>query len=357
MSETSPQPSFLEIINDSSESGEFEQRPVERNGVVAAIAQQALEESLEVSVTEHIRLTNDSLVDYFKNIAKVPLLTAEQEVEVARSIEVGLLARDRRETKEELLSPVEIRELKTLQRQGEASFEHLISANLRLVVSIAKRYQGSGMDFIDLIQEGNLGLIRAAESFDHTMGYKFSTYATWWIKQNITRSIPYKAYEIRIPVHAHEKLRSIVKVSRILADELGREPSVDEIAVETSLKPDMVRLLQRHSLPLVSLNAPIGNEGHEFGELIADKITPRSEDAVADSYIGADIQKSLDVLSEKEKKVITLAFGLDGDDPMPTREIAQNIGTTTTSISQIKKRAIVKLRNNTNTMELLQHYL
>jgi RNA polymerase primary sigma factor len=296
--------------------------------------------------------TNDPVRMYLKEIGKVPLLTAEEEVELAKKIERGEAATERLESVENLTRE-ESRHLKRFEREGLTAKKKLVEANLRLVVSIAKRYVGRGMLFLDLIQEGNLGLIRAVEKFDYRKGYKFSTYATWWIRQAITRAIADQARTIRIPVHMIETINKLVRVQRHLLQNLGREPSPEEIADEMELTPDKVREILKISQEPVSLETPIGEEeDSQLGDFIEDQEAVIPVDAASFSLLQEQLREVLDGLNDRERRVIELRFGLIDGHPRTLEEVGRVFGVTRERIRQIESKTLNKLRHPSRSSKL-----
>jgi len=290
-------------------------------------------------------VTNDPVRMYLKEIGKVPLLTAEQEVSLAKRIEAGE-ASSVRLASEEKLNAKQIEELQDIEADGLEAKRKLVEANLRLVVSIAKRYVGRGMLFLDLIQEGNLGLIRAVEKFDHGKGYKFSTYATWWIRQAITRAIADQARTIRIPVHMVETINKLVRVQRQLLQDLGREPLPEEIANEMELTPEKVREILKVSQEPVSLETPIGEEeDSHLGDFIEDSGAVVPVDAAAFKLLQEQLEEVLDDLNTREKRVIQLRFGLLDGQPRTLEEVGRVFGVTRERIRQIESKTLSKLRH------------
>jgi RNA polymerase primary sigma factor len=290
-------------------------------------------------------VTNDPVRMYLKEIGKVPLLTAEQEVSLAKRIEAGEAATARLAS-EEKLKANQIKELHDIEADGLEAKRKLVEANLRLVVSIAKRYVGRGMLFLDLIQEGNLGLIRAVEKFDHGKGYKFSTYATWWIRQAITRAIADQARTIRIPVHMVETINKLVRVQRQLLQDLGREPLPEEIAEEMELSPEKVREILKVSQEPVSLETPIGEEeDSHLGDFIEDSGAVVPVDAAAFKLLQEQLEEVLDDLNTREKRVIQLRFGLLDGQPRTLEEVGRVFGVTRERIRQIESKTLSKLRH------------
>jgi RNA polymerase primary sigma factor len=294
----------------------------------------------------------DSVKTYLKAIGRVPLLTAEQEIELAKRIEAGLFAQERLDT-EPGLTPELRADLEWISDDGLRAKRRMLEANLRLVVSIAKRYTGRGMLFLDLIQEGNLGLIRTIEKFDYRLGYKFSTYATWWIKQAITRAMADQARTIRIPVHMVELINKVARVHRRLQSELGREPTPDEIAKESELEVDRVVEIQGYGREPISLHTPLGEEGDsEFGDLIEDTEAISPAEAVSFTLLQQQLHSLLDQLSEREAGVITMRYGLADGKPMTLDEIGRIYGVTRERIRQIEAKTMSKLRHPSRALAL-----
>ncbi|MDR6938869.1 RNA polymerase sigma factor [Arcanobacterium hippocoleae] len=300
--------------------------------------------------------TADPVKDYLKQIGKVALLNAEQEVELAKRIEAGLFARH-------ILDNTEIadtkyrRELIAISRDGHAAKNHLLEANLRLVVSLAKRYTGRGMLFLDLIQEGNLGLVRAVEKFDYAKGYKFSTYATWWIRQAITRAMADQARTIRIPVHMVEVINKLARVQRQMLQDLGREPTVEELAHELDMTEEKVVEVQKYGREPISLHTPLGEDGDsEFGDLIEDSEAVVPADAVGFTLLQEQLHQVLDTLSEREAGVISMRFGLTDGQPKTLDEIGKVYGVTRERIRQIESKTMSKLRHPSRS-QVLRDYL
>ena len=300
--------------------------------------------------------TADPVKDYLKQIGKVPLLNAEQEVELAKRIEAGLFAEDR-VNGEEKLSAKLLRELQIIAEDGRRAKNHLLEANLRLVVSLAKRYTGRGMLFLDLIQEGNLGLIRAVEKFDYTKGYKFSTYATWWIRQAITRAMADQARTIRIPVHMVEVINKLARVQRQMLQDLGREPTPEELAKELDMTPEKVIEVQKYGREPISLHTPLGEDGDsEFGDLIEDSEAIVPADAVSFTLLQEQLHSVLDTLSEREAGVVSMRFGLTDGQPKTLDEIGKVYGVTRERIRQIESKTMSKLRHPSRS-QVLRDYL
>jgi RNA polymerase primary sigma factor len=300
--------------------------------------------------------TADPVKDYLKQIGKVALLNAEQEVELAKRIEAGLFAEDKLNCGEKL-GPKVRRELEWIAEDGRRAKNHLLEANLRLVVSLAKRYTGRGMLFLDLIQEGNLGLIRAVEKFDYTKGYKFSTYATWWIRQAITRAMADQARTIRIPVHMVEVINKLARVQRQMLQDLGREPTPEELAKELDMTPEKVVEVQKYGREPISLHTPLGEDGDsEFGDLIEDSEAVVPADAVSFTLLQEQLHSVLDTLSEREAGVVSMRFGLTDGQPKTLDEIGKVYGVTRERIRQIESKTMSKLRHPSRS-QVLRDYL
>lgn len=303
-----------------------------------------------------VMLTGDPVRMYLKEIGKVDLLTASEEVDLAMKIEAGLEATEKLEAAEagELeLTRSEMRRLTRIENVGLEAKQALISANLRLVVSIAKRYVGRGMLFLDLIQEGNLGLIRAVEKFDYQKGFKFSTYATWWIRQAITRAIADQARTIRIPVHMVETINKLVRVQRQLLQDLGRDPTPEEIGAEMDMSADRVREIQKISQEPVSLETPIGEEeDSQLGDFIEDSQAIVPPDAASFSMLQEQLTQVLDSLADRERKVIELRFGLVDGHPRTLEEVGREFGVTRERIRQIESKTLAKLRHPSRSSKL-----
>ena len=300
--------------------------------------------------------TADPVKDYLKQIGKVALLNAELEVELAKRIEAGLFAEEKLATTKKL-SPSERRDLNWVVKDGQRAKSHLLEANLRLVVSLAKRYTGRGMQFLDLIQEGNLGLIRAVEKFDYTKGYKFSTYATWWIRQAITRAMADQARTIRIPVHMVEVINKLARVQRQLLQDLGREPTPEELAAELDMTPEKVVEVQKYGREPISLSTPLGEDGDsEFGDLIEDTEAVVPADAVGFSMLQQELERVLDSLHPREAGVIRSRFGLGDGVQMTLDQIGEKFGVTRERIRQIESKTMSKLRHPSRS-QLLRDYL
>ena len=299
--------------------------------------------------------TSDLVRIYLREIGRVPLLTAEDEVELAKSIEAGLFA-DEKLRGGFPLQGAEAADFEFLVVEGERAKQRLIEANLRLVVSIAKRYIGRGLVFLDLIQEGNLGLIRAVEKFDYTRGYKFSTYATWWIRQAITRAIADQARTIRVPVHMVETINKMVRVQRQLHQELGREATPGEIAAEMGIEPDRVADIQRIAQEPVSLQSPIGEEESDLGDFIEDADAVVPIEAAAFIMLQDQLERVLDELTKREQRIIQLRFGLTDGHPRTLEEVGREFGVTRERIRQIESKTLAKLRHPSRA-QILREYL
>ncbi|HSN11131.1 MAG TPA: RNA polymerase sigma factor, partial [Propionibacteriaceae bacterium] len=294
--------------------------------------------------------------DYLKQIGKVALLNAEQEVELAKRIEAGLFA-DERLNDVNPVKPADVEDYEWIAADGRRAKNHLLEANLRLVVSLAKRYTGRGMLFLDLIQEGNLGLIRAVEKFDYTKGYKFSTYATWWIKQAITRAMADQARTIRIPVHMVEVINKLARVQRQMLQDLGREPTPEELAKELDMTPEKVVEVQKYGREPISLHTPLGEDGDsEFGDLIEDSEAVVPADAVNFTLLQEQLHDVLDTLSEREAGVVIMRFGLTDGQPKTLDEIGKVYGVTRERIRQIESKTMSKLRHPSRS-QVLRDYL
>jgi len=300
--------------------------------------------------------TADPVKDYLKQIGKVALLNAEQEVELAKRIEAGLFAEEKLAEGGKMDKTLK-RNLEWIARDGRNAKNHLLEANLRLVVSLAKRYTGRGMLFLDLIQEGNLGLIRAVEKFDYTKGYKFSTYATWWIRQAITRAMADQARTIRIPVHMVEVINKLARVQRQMLQDLGREPTPEELARELDMTPEKVVEVQKYGREPISLHTPLGEEGDsEFGDLIEDSEAIVPSDAVSFTLLQEQLESVLETLSDREAGVVRMRFGLTDGQPKTLDEIGKVYGVTRERIRQIESKTMSKLRHPSRS-QVLRDYL
>ena len=325
----------------------------EKSGFTLSAADESDEPVQQVMVAG---ATADPVKDYLKQIGKVSLLTAGQEVELAKRIEAGLFAEEK-VAKGGRVSPKLAEELDWIREDGRRAKNHLLEANLRLVVSLAKRYTGRGMLFLDLIQEGNLGLIRAVEKFDYTKGFKFSTYATWWIRQAITRAMADQARTIRIPVHMVEVINKLARVQRQMLQDLGREPTPEELAIELDMTPEKVVEVQKYGREPISLHTPLGEDGDsEFGDLIEDSEAIVPADAVSFTLLQEQLHAVLDTLSEREAGVVSMRFGLTDGQPKTLDEIGKVYGVTRERIRQIESKTMSKLRHPSRS-QVLRDYL
>ncbi|WAU84458.1 RNA polymerase sigma factor [Streptomyces sp. Qhu-G9] len=337
----------------AAKPGEEEEEGGENKGFVLSDEDEDDAPAQQVAVAG---ATADPVKDYLKQIGKVPLLNAEQEVELAKRIEAGLFAEDKLANADKL-APKLKRELEIIAEDGRRAKNHLLEANLRLVVSLAKRYTGRGMLFLDLIQEGNLGLIRAVEKFDYTKGYKFSTYATWWIRQAITRAMADQARTIRIPVHMVEVINKLARVQRQMLQDLGREPTPEELAKELDMTPEKVIEVQKYGREPISLHTPLGEDGDsEFGDLIEDSEAVVPADAVSFTLLQEQLHSVLDTLSEREAGVVSMRFGLTDGQPKTLDEIGKVYGVTRERIRQIESKTMSKLRHPSRS-QVLRDYL
>ncbi len=361
-------------VSDESEDAEDDEpaaNGVAAAGVVAvAVTVAAVEESedeafvygdddedLPAAQVAVAGATSDPVKDYLKQIGKVPLLNAEQEVELAKRIEAGLFAEEKLADGGRSLPPDVRDDLDWIAEDGRRAKNHLLEANLRLVVSLAKRYTGRGMLFLDLIQEGNLGLIRAVEKFDYTKGYKFSTYATWWIRQAITRAMADQARTIRIPVHMVEVINKLARVQRQMLQDLGREPTPEELAAELDMTPEKVIEVQKYGREPISLHTPLGEDGDsEFGDLIEDSEAIQPGEAVSFTLLQEQLHSVLDTLSEREAGVVSMRFGLTDGQPKTLDEIGKVYGVTRERIRQIESKTMSKLRHPSRS-QVLRDYL
>jgi RNA polymerase primary sigma factor len=310
------------------------------------------EDDVPVYSTTITGATADPVKDYLKQIGKVALLNAAEEVELAMRIEAGLFAEDKLANTENM-TPQLKRELQWVAKDGQRAKSHLLGANLRLVVSLAKRYTGRGMQFLDLIQEGNLGLIRAVEKFDYTKGFKFSTYATWWIRQAITRAMADQARTIRIPVHMVEVINKLARVQRQMLQDLGREPTPEELSRELDMTPEKVIEVQKYGREPISLHTPLGEDGDsEFGDLIEDTEAVVPADAVGFTMLQKQLESLLDSLSEREAGVIRMRFGLGDGMPKTLDQIGDTFGVTRERIRQIESKTMAKLRHPSRSQSL-----
>lgn len=326
------------------------EEPLPTGAIVLSMADD--DDDIPVYSTAITGATADPVKDYLKQIGKVPLLNAVEEVELALRIEAGLFAEDKLATKKNIPKQLE-RELRWVARDGQRAKSHLLGANLRLVVSLAKRYTGRGMQFLDLIQEGNLGLIRAVEKFDYTKGFKFSTYATWWIRQAITRAMADQARTIRIPVHMVEVINKLARVQRQMLQDLGREPTPEELSRELDMTPEKVVEVQKYGREPISLHTPLGEDGDsEFGDLIEDTEAVVPADAVGFTMLQKQLESLLDSLSEREAGVIRMRFGLGDGIPKTLDQIGDTFGVTRERIRQIESKTMAKLRHPSRSQSL-----
>jgi len=350
-----------EAGTDSSESEEDDDEEADTKPAFteplptgAIVISSSDEDDVPVYSTMITGATADPVKDYLKQIGKVPLLNAAEEVELAMRIEAGLFA----EEKLSHMTPVEKSgqtglDLQWVARDGQRAKSHLLGANLRLVVSLAKRYTGRGMQFLDLIQEGNLGLIRAVEKFDYTKGFKFSTYATWWIRQAITRAMADQARTIRIPVHMVEVINKLARVQRQMLQDLGREPTPEELSRELDMTPEKVIEVQKYGREPISLHTPLGEDGDsEFGDLIEDTEAVVPADAVGFTMLQRQLESLLDSLSEREAGVIRMRFGLGDGQPKTLDQIGDTFGVTRERIRQIESKTMAKLRHPSRSQSL-----
>jgi RNA polymerase primary sigma factor len=315
------------------------------------------EEDLPAARVADVGATADQVKDYLKQIGKVPLLNARQEVELAKRIEAGLFAYQKLAEGSRNLSTDARSDLERVADDGRMAKNHLLEANLRLVVSLARRYTGRGMLFLDLIQEGNLGLIRGVEKFDYTKGYKFSTYATWWIRQAIVRAMADQARTIRIPAHIVEAISKLARVQRRLLQDLGREPTREELAAELDMTPEKVIEVQKYGREPISLHTPLGEDGDtEFGDLIEDSEAIQPGEAVSFTLLQEQLHSVLDTLSEREAGVLSMRFGLTDGRPRTLDEIGKVYGVTRERIRQIESKTMSKLRHPSRST-LLRDYL
>jgi len=342
-----------EFEKDLAQDPTLKEEEDESKGFVISAADDTDEPIQQVMVAG---ATADPVKDYLKQIGKVPLLNAEMEVELAKRIEAGLFSEEKL-AKGGKMSDKLHEELEWISEDGRRAKNHLLEANLRLVVSLAKRYTGRGMLFLDLIQEGNLGLIRAVEKFDYTKGYKFSTYATWWIRQAITRAMADQARTIRIPVHMVEVINKLARVQRQMLQDLGREPTPEELAKELDMTPEKVIEVQKYGREPISLHTPLGEDGDsEFGDLIEDSEAIVPADAVSFTLLQEQLHAVLDTLSEREAGVVSMRFGLTDGQPKTLDEIGKVYGVTRERIRQIESKTMSKLRHPSRS-QVLRDYL
>ncbi|TCC07334.1 RNA polymerase sigma factor [Kribbella soli] len=351
-------PRALDEVDESDFSPEavkpLEKELTEDQGFIVSEADETDEPEQQVMVAG---ATADPVKDYLKQIGKVPLLNAEQEVELAKRIEAGLFAEEQIADEAAKLKEKVRDEYEWISEDGRRAKNHLLEANLRLVVSLAKRYTGRGMLFLDLIQEGNLGLIRAVEKFDYTKGYKFSTYATWWIRQAITRAMADQARTIRIPVHMVEVINKLARVQRQMLQDLGREPTPEELAKELDMTPEKVIEVQKYGREPISLHTPLGEDGDsEFGDLIEDSEAIVPAEAVSFTLLQEQLHAVLDTLSEREAGVVSMRFGLTDGQPKTLDEIGKVYGVTRERIRQIESKTMSKLRHPSRS-QVLRDYL
>ena len=340
----------LEEDEDKPARPAVTEEPLPTGAIVLSMADD--DDDIPVYSTAITGATADPVKDYLKQIGKVPLLNAVEEVELALRIEAGLFAEDKLATKKNIPKQLE-RELRWVARDGQRAKSHLLGANLRLVVSLAKRYTGRGMQFLDLIQEGNLGLIRAVEKFDYTKGFKFSTYATWWIRQAITRAMADQARTIRIPVHMVEVINKLARVQRQMLQDLGREPTPEELSRELDMTPEKVVEVQKYGREPISLHTPLGEDGDsEFGDLIEDTEAVVPADAVGFTMLQKQLESLLDSLSEREAGVIRMRFGLGDGIPKTLDQIGDTFGVTRERIRQIESKTMAKLRHPSRSQSL-----
>ena len=337
---------------NEGETAKEEKELVEDEGFVVSDADDTDEPEQQVMAAG---ATADPVKDYLKQIGKVALLNAEQEVTLAKRIEAGLFADE--SITEGTVKKADFDDFEWIAEDGKRAKNHLLEANLRLVVSLAKRYTGRGMLFLDLIQEGNLGLIRAVEKFDYTKGYKFSTYATWWIKQAITRAMADQARTIRIPVHMVEVINKLARVQRQMLQDLGREPTPEELAKELDMTPEKVVEVQKYGREPISLHTPLGEDGDsEFGDLIEDSEAVVPAEAVNFTLLQEQLHDVLDTLSEREAGVVSMRFGLTDGQPKTLDEIGKVYGVTRERIRQIESKTMSKLRHPSRS-QVLRDYL
>ncbi|MRG58365.1 RNA polymerase sigma factor [Agromyces sp. CFH 90414] len=341
--------------SDDAEEEEAAPIPVEPHPT-GALVLRAVDDEDEVPVYSSAitGATADPVKDYLKQIGKVALLNAAEEVELAMRIEAGLFAEEKLSHMSDAEKRTQLgRELQWVAKDGQRAKSHLLGANLRLVVSLAKRYTGRGMQFLDLIQEGNLGLIRAVEKFDYTKGFKFSTYATWWIRQAITRAMADQARTIRIPVHMVEVINKLARVQRQMLQDLGREPTPEELSKELDMTPEKVIEVQKYGREPISLHTPLGEDGDsEFGDLIEDTEAVVPADAVGFTMLQKQLESLLDSLSEREAGVIRMRFGLGDGMPKTLDQIGDTFGVTRERIRQIESKTMAKLRHPSRSQSL-----
>ncbi|MFY9262884.1 MAG: RNA polymerase sigma factor [Arcanobacterium sp.] len=346
----------VEESAETADEAEEEKEVADKKKTGAFVVRDSDETDEPVQRVHVAGATADPVKDYLKQIGKVALLNAEEEVELANRIEAGLFAQHLLDTTE-IDDPKYRRELEIISRDGQKAKNHLLEANLRLVVSLAKRYTGRGMLFLDLIQEGNLGLVRAVEKFDFAKGFKFSTYATWWIRQAITRAMADQARTIRIPVHMVEVINKLARVQRQMLQDLGREPTVEELAKELDMTEEKVVEVQKYGREPISLHTPLGEDGDsEFGDLIEDSEAVVPADAVGFTLLQEQLHQVLDTLSEREAGVVSMRFGLTDGQPKTLDEIGKVYGVTRERIRQIESKTMSKLRHPSRS-QVLRDYL
>jgi len=351
-----PSPDEPEVVPEEAEPKADAKPEVEGPEEIVGFVISGEEDDAPVQQVMTAGATADPVKDYLKQIGKVALLNAAQEVDLAKRIEAGLFAEEKLGAGEKI-TPKNRRELEWIANDGRHAKNHLLEANLRLVVSLAKRYTGRGMLFLDLIQEGNLGLIRAVEKFDYTKGYKFSTYATWWIRQAITRAMADQARTIRIPVHMVEVINKLARVQRQMLQDLGREPTPEELARELDMTPEKVVEVQKYGREPISLHTPLGEDGDsEFGDLIEDSEAVVPADAVGFTLLQEELSKVMDTLSDREAGVVGMRFGLTDGQPKTLDEIGRVFGVTRERIRQIESKTMSKLRHPSRS-QVLRDYL
>lgn len=340
-----------EIVDDEDAPAPVMAEPLPTGAIIISSRD---EEEVPTYSTQITGATADPVKDYLKQIGKVALLNAAEEVDLAMRIEAGLFAEEKlSQMSEAEKSTQEGLDLQWVARDGQRAKSHLLGANLRLVVSLAKRYTGRGMQFLDLIQEGNLGLIRAVEKFDYTKGFKFSTYATWWIRQAITRAMADQARTIRIPVHMVEVINKLARVQRQMLQDLGREPTPEELSRELDMTPEKVVEVQKYGREPISLHTPLGEDGDsEFGDLIEDTEAVVPADAVGFTMLQRQLESLLDSLSEREAGVIRMRFGLGDGQPKTLDQIGDTFGVTRERIRQIESKTMAKLRHPSRSQSL-----
>ncbi|HEY3603739.1 MAG TPA: RNA polymerase sigma factor RpoD [Sporichthyaceae bacterium] len=351
-----PAPGGPVLLNAALEVETVEVATVEPStNELAAAEAEVDDEPMPAVLADSSAPATDLVRHYLREIGRVPLLTAALEVELARRIEAGVFAAEKLATEADL--PLTLRaELGIIERDGGKAKRQLIEANLRLVVSIAKRYAGRGLPFLDLVQEGNLGLIRAVEKFDYSKGYKFSTYATWWIRQAVTRALADQARTIRVPVHVVEMINKIIRLQRVIHQETGREPTPQEIGIRLDLTTERVLEALRYAQDPVSLHTPIGeSEDSELGDLIEDCEAASPADAASVSMLRSDLESILETLGEREKRVVKMRYGLHDGNPHTLEEVGQIFGVTRERVRQIEANTLAKLRHRPAAAELREY--